>query len=142
LFRVTRFREFSLRGAHILAHQDRDQQDVEKLEKMLEEQHQPQNRQGSQSSQSTGTGGGGSAAIPERGPAENLKEAGVDTGDLHTAPGASGPTGSQGTNSGLQPGGMKPAAGRFGGMGSLGTGGAQTGPGSGETGATNPPDQK
>lgn len=72
-----------------------------------------------------GSGGPGTDADPglDRTAADNLKEAGLGIARSGRDSGSPG-----GPASGLQPGGVKPAGGRFGGEGSLGTSGSTAPP--------------
>lgn len=77
--------------------------------------------------QGSATGSGAGNPVP-RTPAENPKEGGGQAGQAGAAPG--------GITSAQQQGGMKPAGGPTGDMGSLGAGGGSTGPGAGSPDAT------
>ena len=117
----------------------------EEMERFAERRKQ-ENRQGHQAPSGSGTGSGDAAApLTDRSTVENIKEglirAGADPGDAAEAA-APHPAGATGVGSGLQPGGTKPAGGRRGGLGSIGTGAGQTGPGSGTAGATKSPTNK
>src|SRR4051794_32469351 len=114
----------------------------EEMERYAERRKQ-ENRYGHQAQSGSGTGSGNAAALlTDRSTVENVKEglirAGADPADAAEAA-APHPAGATGIGSGLQSGGTKPAGGRRGGLGSIGTGGGQTGPGSGTAGATRSP---